>query len=202
MRTRQISTLPTLLVLGLFLTACGSPDAPSPTPVAPVEPPTEALDQAKAAASALGGELMKTLLRELSEGGPVQAVRVCAEVAPSIAAKHSRDGIQVGRVSSRLRNPANAPDAWEERQLNTLASLKSQGDMPEEVAEVVEEDGQRRLRYLRPISVMPPCLKCHGDRAKIDPQVVELLEERYPDDQATGYSVGDLRGAISVSVDL
>jgi hypothetical protein len=205
MKKMRPSTLPTLLVTALLFGACGSSEDPAPAPAEPTtqgEIPVEALDQARAAASALGSELMKTLMRELAEGGPAQAVRVCAEVAPSIAATHSHDGIQVRRVSLKLRNPANAPDAYEARKLNELALLGEQGDMPEEIVAVVNEDGRPRLRYLRPISVMSPCLKCHGDRVKMDPEAADLIRQRYPDDQATGYSVGDLRGAISVSVDL
>ena len=66
---------------------------------------------------------------------------------------------------------------------------------------VPSADG-RQLRYLRPLKIVSPCLACHGDPERIDPQVLEVLRERYPEDRAVGYSPGDLRGAISVTVDL
>jgi len=195
MNTKRVSTSLTLALLILLSTARGSANAPA-------SDSTVALEQARQAASALGGELMKTLRHELSTGGTLEAVRVCSEIAPSIAAKHSHEGLEVRRVSLKPRNPANAPDAYEERKLSELESLRAQGELPKEISEVVEKDGRRTLRYLRPISIMPPCLKCHGNREKIDPQVLELLQRQYPDDPATGYDLGDLRGAISVSVDL
>lgn len=42
---------------------------------------------------------------------------------------------------------------------------------------------------------------CHGPGNSIPDTVRAMLAARYPDDRATGYAVGDLRGAISVQVD-
>ena len=79
-------------------------------------PPAE-LERARKAAQQLKGELMKSLTAALAEGGAPQGVRVCAEIAPGIAAGLSKDGMAVRRVTTRPRNPANAPDAWETAQL-------------------------------------------------------------------------------------
>lgn len=210
MKRIRSSIVLTLVWVGLLGAGCDSAktqrlDSTAPqgdSPTAALVVPPDALEQARDAANALGAELIETLLQELSDGGPVQAMQVCSEIAPSIAEKHSTRNRLVGRVSLKPRNPANAPDAFAERKLNELASLHAQGEMPDEIAEMVQEDGRLWLRYLRPISIMPPCLLCHGERDQLDEQVVELLQERYPDDSATGYAVGDLRGAITVSMDL
>ena len=66
----------------------------------------------------------------------------------------------------------------------------------------VTDDGARNLRYLRPIVVKAPCLKCHGPSESIDPEVRAILEESYPEDLAVGYAEGDFRGAVSVVVNL
>lgn len=171
------------------------------TPSAPdVEP--EVLDQARAAGRALGTELMGTLMKELKEGGPAQAVRVCSEVAQDTAAAHTTDTTTVRRVSLKVRNPADRPDDYERAQLQRLAELHRQGELPGEVAEVRQEDGQRVLRWLKPIVLAEMCLLCHGDPEGFQPEVRELLAERYPDDEAVGYEAGDLRGAISVRMEL
>lgn len=163
----------------------------------------QALEQARAAADALTKDLMGKLLDELSDGGPGEALRVCSEVAREIAATHSTDGITVRRVSRRVRNPADRPDAFEAERLERLAALHDRGELPREVTEVVaDESGNRALRYLRPITVKPLCLQCHGDPEGFTPEVRRILAERYPDDEATGYAAGDLRGAVSVSVPL
>jgi hypothetical protein len=41
------------------------------------------------------------------------------------------------------------------------------------------------------------CLACHG--SDITPEVAAAIDERYPDDMARGYSLGDVRGAFSLS---
>ena len=172
-------------------------------------PPAE-LERARKAAQQLKGELMKSLTAALAEGGAPQGVRVCAEIAPGIAAGLSKDGMAVRRVTTRPRNPANAPDAWETAQLEVLAAAQARGQMPTEIVEVSEEVvspgtgrvARRELLYLAPLTIAAPCLQCHGDPAGIDPAVKAALAEKYPRDQATGYKAGDLRGAVSVRLAL
>ncbi len=41
-----------------------------------------------------------------------------------------------------------------------------------------------------------PCTVCHG--TQLAPAVQEALAARYPSDQATGYGVGELRGAFTL----
>ena len=164
--------------------------------------PAAALQRARAAATSLATGLMSHLIRELRTGGPAQALGVCFEIAPTVAAEHSIDGITVRRVSNQVRNTADTPDSYERVALRDLQWLHEHGRLPEETAEVVRADGARVLRYLRPILVKEICLQCHGAPERIDPEVREFIEERYPEDQAIGYQVGDLRGAISVTVEL
>jgi hypothetical protein len=42
-----------------------------------------------------------------------------------------------------------------------------------------------------------PCLKCHGEN--IDPKITAKLDEIYPHDQARGYTVGQIRGAFTIT---
>ncbi|MBD3161719.1 MAG: DUF3365 domain-containing protein [Candidatus Eisenbacteria bacterium] len=164
--------------------------------------PLQALQRAREAARSLGSSLMGALLRELKAGGPLHALGVCYEIAPSIAAEHSVEGMTVRRISNKVRNTADTPDAYERVALRDLQWRHDQGKLPEETIEVVRSEGRRVLRYLRPILVKEVCLQCHGRPERIDPAVGEFLRERYPEDQATGYEVGDLRGAVSVTIEL
>ena len=41
------------------------------------------------------------------------------------------------------------------------------------------------------------CLQCHG--TAIAPELAEKLSELYPEDKATGYREGDMRGAFVVT---
>ena len=190
MQTRRPAVI--LLVL---LTAVSLAPASEETPAAEA-----AVERAEAAVKALGGALMKRLTTEMRDGGPAGALRVCSEVAPGVAAEQSKDGLSIRRVSLKARNPADAPDDYERAVLLDWERLHAEGTLPANRIEV-SDDGSL-LRYMKPIKVAGACLACHGPADALDPSVVEALEERYPDDPATGYAVGDLRGAFSVTVAL
>jgi hypothetical protein len=58
------------------------------------------------------------------------------------------------------------------------------------------------LGVLMPIRVLPPCLACHGVEDALQAAVRAALAEGYPEDQATGFADGDLRGWFWVEVPL
>lgn len=186
MRTRAL--LP-LAALSLFLPPLAA-ESPEPAPI----------ERARFAAAELTTELGARLKRELEAGGPVAAARVCSGVAQLMAAAHSRDGVTVRRVSERFRNPADLPDAWESARLAELRAALERGELPDELAETVIEEGTPVLRYLKPIRVGELCLSCHGDPESFPEELRRFLAERYGADRAVGYRVGDLRGAVSVTV--
>ena len=149
-------------------------------------------------------EFMQTLKQELQsgmqEGGPVNAISVCNLSAPGIASTYSvRKGWDVGRTSLKLRNPANAPDAWERSVLESFEKRRSKGEDPAQMEhyEVVRQDGSKTLRYMKAIPTGKLCLVCHGEQ--VDSTVRTRLEKLYPEDRATGYEVGDIRGAFTIS---
>ena len=51
-------------------------------------------------------------------------------------------------------------------------------------------------RYMQAQGVEPVCLMCHGET--LSQPVIDTLADYYPDDIATGYSLGQVRGAISL----
>lgn len=56
--------------------------------------------------------------------------------------------------------------------------------------------GDDRRGYVEPILLQPLCLTCHG--ASLAPELQSRIDELYPDDRATGFEVGDLRGVFWV----
>lgn len=161
-------------------------------------------EQALAESRATVGEFMKTLKQELQAGmqagGPVNAVSVCNLTAPGIANTYSaREGREVSRTSLRVRNPGNAPVAWQRAVLESFEQRKQAGEdvTALEFHEVVTTDGVRELRYMKAIPTAKLCLACHGET--VDSTVGTRLRILYPDDQAMGYRVGDIRGAFSVT---
>ncbi len=209
-----------LLVAAMVLGGCSGGDSRQPetrkaaseqdmaasSTARPAKPLTtdEALVRCRAAVAELGSDLKVALRKGLQEGGPAAALDVCHTQAPGIAAGiGEREGMEVGRTSLKPRNPDNAPDAWETAVMTRFAADKAAGAGPRELQkwEVVEgPDGGRLFRYMKAIPTQPLCLKCHG--SSLAPEVRSRLAELYPSDQATGFALGDLRGAFSVTMPL
>lgn len=180
----------------MILLACSTPEPLVETPVQ-VEPVPDQDPAAEARALAQAnqalGDLKKGFKGRLSEvlpeGGPVAAVAVCSTEAQALtAALSASTGGSVGRSSLKLRNPENEGPRWVREWLES-ADADSAG-----LSEVV--DGNARV--LKPVLVEPTCLSCHGSH--IDAEVAAILAENYPEDAATGYGVGDLRGAMWAEV--
>jgi uncharacterized protein (UPF0264 family) len=161
----------------------------------------EALMDARKVSNQLAEKVRGLLLQEIGTAGYSSAVRVCSETAQEITHQfNAQTGHDVRRVSLKYRNPKNVPDAYEQRKLEEFNILNQKKELLNEYSEIVEEDGKKYLRYLRPLIVAPLCITCHGPKENIPQEVKTILAERYPDDRATGFRVGDVRGAITVNI--
>ena len=136
------------------------------------------IDEYKAEAKEITGAFFEGLKGELGKGlkagGPVAAIGVCNTRAPALAEEYSQSsGWDVARTSLKLRNPDNAPDAWETKVLQQFEAQRAKGEGPDALVytEIVEEGDEKYFRFMKGI-VMPPldkmhCLMCHGE--DIDP---------------------------------
>lgn len=151
-------------------------------------------------ADKFANELKSELLAALEDSaGTIGAIRICAERAPEISAQYSSiPGLTVKRTSKRYRNPDNAPDEYEMKTLEMFESRPAFGS--KDHFEWKIKDGAKTFRYVRAIKTSSTCLKCHGDPQKIDPEVLAAINEKYENDQATGFGLGDLRGILTVSL--
>lgn len=158
------------------------------------------------AARTASGDFLKqlggTLQKEMKAGGPTAAIKVCQQVAPSIANDISLEkGWKVTRVGTRVRNSMLAtPDAWEQRVLQDFEKRAAQGEKYKTMShyEVVEEPTGKSLRFMKAIGTAPKCLACHGSADQIPQPIQAQLKSLYPHDRAINYKVGDLRGAVSI----
>ncbi|MBI5898310.1 MAG: PAS domain S-box protein [Rhodocyclales bacterium] len=100
-----------------------------------------------------------------------------ATVVRQMMDRYAQDYGVRGRITGlKYLNPANAPDAWEKRQLE---EFEQGGHM--EVWEVSDIDGRPYLRHLRAMYMEDGCAKCHA---------------------VLGYKTGDLRGATGLNLPL
>lgn len=148
-------------------------------------------------------KVVKTMQTAVETEGPVKAIAVCKEKAPALLADIRRQtGWQIRRVSLKTRNASTGtPDVWEARQLADFNIRAANGEKAEllEVGEIVSDaDGKRSFRYLKALPVAPVCVSCHGQRETQSDDLQAALAKDYPHDAATGYSVGQVRGALSV----
>lgn len=169
--------------------------------VAPAQ--AESIDERVAASQAaiqdFAGTLQGHLMEAMQEGGPIEAISVCQQVAPQIAEDISAEtGWSVGRTSLKLRNPDNAPDAWERAVLEQFEERRAAGEPASDLAyhETVQEDGEEVFRFMRAIPTGGACLACHG--SELGGDIQHALERLYPEDQAVGFSEGDVRGAFTI----
>lgn len=106
--------------------------------------------------------------------------RVFIKSSPAMVTKElskyakDRGGYWFHITSLKLTNPENAPDAFEKESLRVF----EQGAV-REIFKIEEIDNLHYLRYIAPLYIESACLDCHAKH---------------------GYRIGDVRGAISVSV--
>lgn len=163
--------------------------------VAQSGPPALPVQRAEAAMTALQRQLSARLLAEMGKGGPAAAVKVCRDEAQALTAKVvAEQGIEIGRTSHRLRNPANAPRPWVAKLLPAYAGRKA-----DEVGLQAVDLGDR-VGVVKPLPTQPLCLGCHGERGAMAPEVREMVASAYPQDAATGFTAGEVRGLIWAEV--
>jgi hypothetical protein len=159
----------------------------------------ERIAASQAAIQTFATTLQGHLMGAMQEGGPTNAIDVCRQRAPEIAAEVSAEtGWSVGRTSLKLRNPENAPDEWERAVLEDFDAKRAEGVPASELSryEIVKDGDEEVFRFMRAIPAGPLCLTCHGSELGSDIQ--HALERLYPADRATGYSEGDVRGAFTI----
>ena len=194
----------TAVVLGV-LAACSrepasAPPSPSPSPpaaAAPAVAPTPSpVERAKVAVAGYKRELLAALTAAKRDGLPA-AIEACATAAPALAKAASVDGLTVGRATNKPRNPANAAVGWQAEALASFEAKVAAGAALDGASwTAAGPDGA--TRYAEPLVIGPPCVTCHG--AELSPEVKAALAARYPDDRATGYAQGDLRGVAWAEV--
>jgi len=161
------------------------------------EPPLAELEQeARAIVKRFGGTLKPSLLNAVQTGGAASAIAVCEEQAPAIAKQLSQEtGWRVRRVSLKARNASAEPDSFERGILQDFDARQTSGEPAQTLTHSGLTDDSYHFLQAQPVE--PLCLVCHGP--SLAPDVEAALARHYPDDRATGYTLGQVRGAFSLS---
>ena len=157
---------------------------------------------ARQIATTMPPKMMQVLKEETAKGGSANATVVCREKAPLMAKSISeQSGWNIRRVSLRVRNPKATPDAWERTVLEDFDRRAAAGEDPAtlEKSELVADGDKKLQRYMKALPTQALCMTCHGAPDKLDSDLTEQLQKLYPDDKATGYRPGEIRGAITMN---
>ncbi|CBL46159.1 Cytochrome c family protein [gamma proteobacterium HdN1] len=164
-------------------------------------PDVALLGEARNIATLVPARLLAMLTEEIEKGGPAGAVEVCSQKAPQMAKQASEKmGWNIRRVSLKNRNPNATPDEWERLALEDFDAQAKAGVAPAtlERAEIVQVGNQTYYRYMKALPTGAVCMNCHGPSDQLSPAVKAKLQTLYPNDKATGYQLGEIRGAITL----
>jgi len=158
------------------------------------------IQQSKQSIKQFATQLKQKLQQGMQAGGPTAAIQVCNTAAAEIAKQVSeQQGWKIARTSLKVRNSHNKADAWETTVLNDFEQRAKQGEAIKdlEFSEIINKQTKPVFRYMKAIPTQGICLSCHGD--KLAPAITEKLQQLYPQDQATGFKLGDIRGAFTIT---
>jgi hypothetical protein len=139
---------------------------------------------------ALRSTLATTIDPEKMKVGQKTFSRVCKPVGKRAKKIAKEKGWEFRQLAIKYRNPKNKAD-FQARKAMEKFEVESgmQGFWT-----VDARAGKDDFRYFKRITVEPACLNCHGEKDKRP----DFIKNKYPDDRAFGFAIGDLRGVYSV----
>lgn len=139
--------------------------------------------------------LMSQVAGAINALGPAGAVEFCNERAlpltDSLAGYHH---VALKRLSDRARNPGN--EIMDEQDKTAWLNLRQMmADTSMAKKHLFVREGDAAVYYKAIPLGMPMCLNCHGQKeGEVTADTWAAIAARYPNDQATGYKLGELRG--------
>lgn len=146
-------------------------------------------------------QLIGQLTKAISEKGTLGALEYCnIQALPILEEVSSLENVTIRRASNDYRNPKDKPT--EEEQMILEAYEYNEENNIDSKANVQEINNGEALLYTSPIKIPGKlCLQCHGNiEEDIDSATWDKIQSLYPDDQATGHEIGDLRGMWSIII--
>jgi hypothetical protein len=155
---------------------------------------------AKKAIKGLVKEFQKDFKKAIKKDGPAGAVDFCSQKASEITENYNKNlkNITIKRVTLKPRNPKDQANESETAVLTSLEALQENNVVLPKI--LIQKVDKKHIRVYKPILVKAKCLICHGTEDKLNPKAKEAIKAKYPNDKATGYKAGDLRGAFVVDI--
>jgi hypothetical protein len=164
----------------------------------------EIMNQAQQLGSQIAGATKQTLGKNLQaaiqDGGIENAIGFCnLNAMPLVDSLNRKYGARIRRVSSKVRNPVDRPVGVEQEILEAYEYQWQDSVALDENIQVINEN---EYLFTKPIMVDNAlCLYCHGKPSNgLTAETEQFIKSKYPDDEATGYEIGDLRGMWSITI--
>jgi len=155
---------------------------------------------AKKAIQTVGGKLKHTLGQKVKKGGFENAALFCSKEATSLAKEASStlpQGVSIKRITTKPRNSNNQATKAQSLVLEELEQKLKIGKLPKML---VKKISKNHYQVYKPLVIGKKCLNCHGDTANLNQNAYKIISENYPDDKATNYKLGQLRGVFLVDI--
>jgi len=197
-----------LLSLGLLL-GCSKPaetaNTPRPGPALSAEAQRVALQRGKAIAAETFGLLSSNLQSAIQQGGLSNALPFCSLAAsPLTAGMAEKHGVTLRRVTHKPRNPAGRASDVELTILKSFETALAAGNFTNPPPPLATNLIEGQATFFAPIVLNNAlCLKCHGEPGMdISAENLAIIQQHYPQDEATGFKLGQLRGAWRIDIPL
>lgn len=144
--------------------------------------------------------LGKNLQHALQNGGVENAVEFCKiNAMPLVDSLSEQFDAVIKRVSLKARNPNDKPNDLEKELLEAYA-FQWKDSIP--LKANVQDLENNKYLFTKPILVDNAlCLSCHGTYENgLLKASDDFIKSKHPDDMATGYQIGDLRGIWSITI--
>lgn len=197
------------LIAALALVGCSKsaeiPAAPAALPPLAEETAKIVIQRGQAIAAETFALLSSNLQTAIQSGGISNALPFCSLAAtPLTAGMAEKHGVTLKRVTHKARNPASKANKFELAVLESfeavLAAQVTTNPPPAFATNLVA--GQ--ATFFAPIVIANElCLQCHGEPGSdISVANLAVIQKHYPQDEATGFQVGQLRGAWRIDFPL
>jgi hypothetical protein len=206
-------TVAIILILGLILPVCSPKkkidseevkneiEARSPKKVSESDIIEKALVLGSEIASKSQAKLASSLKSALQSGGIEHAIKFCnLNAFTLIDSLQYVHGAEIRRVTFKTRNEKDTPDELESKILEAYENAQTNSLELKDHAQILE--GDEYVLFTRPITINNAlCLSCHGQLGEgLTEEALNTIKKHYPDDQATGYAMNDLRGMWSIKI--
>jgi len=158
--------------------------------------------EAKAAIMKLGKTLKGEVVKSMKAHGPMSTAYYCYKNAKNITKKVNATypkGVSVKRISLKNRDKDNYPSSKDEvKMLKKLNKEVKEGKKLPKM--IVVKISDNHYKVYKPIFINKKCLVCHGDAKHRNKDAYKVIKEKYPNDKAINYKVGDFRGAFVADI--